>query len=194
METEETLPLLGIDKQKIDKQKARLSLKRELSMATINNPRNTKVMVHKHVMGKDGKVQLVNIIQEQEKWSEKHPRCAKCCCLPYVRWMDKPKISTLAKFSVRWPRLANCLPRRFVNWLDDEGEPATEHFALPEGTNIYVKQGVALGFISISILFFFLSLGLAIWQSADPPPSQNSTDGCFGSKHSHNKTRVFMWG
>ncbi len=123
------------------------------------------VMRHRHVKRKDGKVQKVDVAAVREVWSDKHPRLARCCCRPFVSWMNQPQVNALAKFSLRHPKLASCLPPVVVAYLDTEDPAAPEHFALPDSWRINVKQAIAVFIVTLTILIMLLALGLAIWQS-----------------------------
>lgn len=134
------------------------------------------VLTHRHVLGEDGHVHQVNEFVPRKKWSEKNPRCAKCCCRSWVRWKDKPPVNPLAKFSVRHPWLARKLPRKWVVYFDRDEVPAPEHFALPKGMPIVGRQVVAFILVITSTAFLFASLGLSIWQSIEPDAPINCTE------------------
>jgi hypothetical protein len=128
------------------------------------------VVTHSHVVCEDGHVHKVSKSVPRTKWSAENRTCARCCFPAYVRWRDQPPISPLAKFSVRHAWLARVLPSRFVDYLDAESPAAPEHFALPQRLPLMAKQGFAIFIAIVTIVILFISLGLAIWQSIDPPP------------------------
>ncbi len=138
---------------------------RELAAHPISDD---QVVTHTHVMREDGHVQKVSLAAPRKRWSEEHPKCANCCFAAFVRWRDRPPISPLARFSVRHAWLARVLPTRFVAYIDQPSPPAAEHFALPKGVPVVVKQGLSLFLAVITIVILLISLGLAVWQSVDP--------------------------
>lgn len=134
-----------------------------------------EVLTHRHVLSESGHVYREEQVVKRELWSEKNPRCARCCSRGFVAWLDKPSVSPLAPFSLRHPRLAKCLPYRLVAWLDIPDPPAPEHFALPVWFRTFAKQAIAMTMFVLTMMLLVFSLGLAIWQTVDPLDTLNGT-------------------
>ena len=144
---------------------------RELDRPVSEEAAADEIVTHSHVVCEDGHVHKVSKAVPRKKWSSEHRTCARCCFPAYVRWRDLPPVSPLAKFSVRHAWLSQLMPSRFVAYLDADSPPAPEHFAMSDRLPLMAKQGCSLVIAIVTIVILLVSLGLAIWQSIDPPPS-----------------------